>query len=195
VRVPICAEFGRPDEAGAGLRYRLDGGILGDRPDRRFLWTMTQDIPGIALTDIPSNRQRMFVRYLMATLIDLTVLNLFDEYWTHVSIDSFTISILAAILLQVLLKATLAIEHRVAGFFNAKSGGTARLMRFLSAWLILFGSKFIMLGAINFAFGNEVDFGGPLHGVVAFIAVVVAMLVAEEMTTRLYRRLAPPASA
>jgi len=151
---------------------------------------MTREVPGIALADLPSNNQRLFVRYLMATLIDLTVLNLFDEYWQHVTVDSFTISILAAILLQVLLKATLALEHRVAGFFNDKSGAVAKFLRYFTAWLILFGSKFVMLGAIDLAFGDDVEFGGPVHGVVAFIVVVVVMLAAEEMVARFYRRLA-----
>jgi hypothetical protein len=151
---------------------------------------MTEEIRGVALTEIPTNSQRLFVRYLMATLIDLTVLNLFDEYWRHVTVDSFTISILAAVLLQVLLKATLALEHRVAGYFSAKPGPMAKFLRFFTAWLILFGSKFVMLGAIDFAFGDDVAFGGPVHGVVAFIIVVVVMLAAEEMVVRFYRRLA-----
>ena len=151
---------------------------------------MTEEIRGVALTEIPTNSQRLFVRYLMATLIDLTVLNLFDEYWRHVTVDSFTISILAAVLLQVLLKATLALEHKVAAYFNTKSGAIAKFLRFFTAWLILFGSKFVMLGAIDFAFGDDVAFAGPLHGVVAFIVVVVVMLAAEEITARIYRRLA-----
>ena len=147
---------------------------------------MNQEVPGIALTDAPTTGQRLFVRYLMATLIDLTVLNLFDEHWEFVTVDSFSISILAAVLLQVLLKATLALEHKVAAYFNAKSGGFAKVMRWFTAWLILFGSKFVMLGAINYAFGDRVLFTGPLHGVVAFILVVVVMLVAEELAARFY---------
>ena len=150
---------------------------------------MSEEIQGVALTEVPSNSQRLFVRYVLATLIDLTVLNLFDEYWIYVSVTSFTISIFAAILLQVLLKATLALEHRVATYFNSKPGSLARVLRFLSAWLILFGSKVIMRGAINFAFGNEVEFTGPLHGVAAFIGVVIIMLAAEEFFVRFYRRL------
>ena len=148
---------------------------------------MTEEIRGVALTEIPTNSQRLFVRYLLATLIDLTVLNVFDEYWRLVSIGSFTTSILAAVLLQVLLKATLALEHKVAGYFSSRSGAMAKFLRFFTAWLILFGSKFVMLGAIDFAFGDDVAFTGPLHGVVAFIVVVVVMLVAEEMAVRLYR--------
>ena len=151
---------------------------------------MSEEIPGISLTDAPSTRQRLYVRYLTATLIDLTILNLFSEHWQYVSVSSFTTSIFVALLLRVLLKVTLALEHKVAGFFNAKSGAGAKFMRYLSAWLILFGSKFIMLGAINFAFGSKVLFTGPLHGVVAFIVVVVVMLVAEELTARLFHRLA-----
>lgn len=150
---------------------------------------MTEEIPGIALTEEFNNSQRLFVRYLVAILIDLTVLNLFDEFWELVTVAPFSVSVLAAILLQVLLKATLVLEHKVAGYFNAKSGGFSRFMRFFTAWLILFGSKFVMLGAIDFAFGDDVLFMGPLHGVIAFIVVVMVMLAAEEVTLRIYRRL------
>jgi len=155
---------------------------------------MTEEIRGVALTELPTNSQRLFVRYLMATLIDLTVLNLFDEYWDRVVVDSFTISILAAILLQVLLKATIALEHKVAAYFNSKSGSVAKFLRYFTAWLILFGSKFVMLEAIDIVFGDDVEFTGALHGVVAFIVVVVVMLAAEEMVARFYRRLARKSS-
>jgi len=156
---------------------------------------MTEEIPGIALTEEINNSQRLFVRYLVAVLIDLTVLNLFDEFWELVTVDPFSVSVLAAILLQVLLKATLVLEHKVAGWFSAKSGSFARFMRFFTAWLILFGSKFAMLGAIDFAFGDDVLFTGPLHGVVSFIIVVMVMLAAEEIAVRIYRRLDRHASA
>jgi hypothetical protein len=150
---------------------------------------MSEEVPGIALTEEISGGQRLFVRYLVAVLIDLTVLNLFDEFWDLVTIGPFSVSVLAAVLLQVLLKATLVLEHKVAGYFNSRSGGFARFMRYFTAWLILFGSKFVMLGAIEFAFGDNVLFTGPLHGVVSFIVVVVVMLVAEEFAVRIYRRL------
>lgn len=136
-----------------------------------------------------SSKQRVFVRYFTAILIDLVVLNLFVEYWRHVEIDSFTISLLAAILLQVLLKITLVIEHRIGDYFKARPGAMAKFLRIFCAWLVLFGSKFVILAAINLAFGDDVNFGGPFHGVAAFIVVVVVMLVAEEAIVRFYRRL------
>ena len=136
-----------------------------------------------------NNRQRLFMRYFTATLIDLVVLNLFVEYSDKVRIDSFTISLLAAILLQVLLKLTIALEHRVAGYFKARPGGWMTFWRWFSAWLVLFGSKFVILEAITVLFGDKVRFDGRFHGLLTLIVVVVAMLVAEELLARFYRRL------
>ena len=137
-----------------------------------------------------SDRQRLFLRYYTGVLIDLVVLCLFDEYSDKVSVDSFTIALLAAILLQILLKATIAVEHRVAAYFNSKPGKFMRFMRFFCAWLVVFGSKFVILEALSFAFGESVKFEGALHGLVWLIIVVVVMLLAEEVMVRIYRKLA-----
>jgi len=136
-----------------------------------------------------TRRQQLFVRYFTAILIDLTVLNLFDEYWDNVVIESFTISLLAALLLQVLLQITLKIEHRIADFFKARAGTAAKVMRVLSAWGVLFGSKFVILEAINIAFGAQILFIGPYHGIITFILVIVVMLAAEVSVMRLNKRL------
>ena len=112
----------------------------------------------------------VFVRYFTAILIDLVVLNLFVEYSKHVNIDSFTMSLLAAVLLQILLKVTLAIEHRVAAYFKARPGRLMTFLRWFFAWLVLFGSKFVILEALSFTFGDKVRFEGPWHGIVALIS-------------------------
>lgn len=136
-----------------------------------------------------SNHQQMFIHYTLAILIDLTVLNLFNEFWEYVLIDSFLTSLFAAILLQVLLQATLVIEHRIASYFKSKSGMNAKVLRILSSWAVLFISKLIILEAINITFGDHVLFTGPIHGVVVFIVVVIAILIAEYITLRIYRSL------
>jgi hypothetical protein len=137
----------------------------------------------------PSLKQRVFMRYLTATLVDLLVLGLFAEYWELVVVDSFTVMVLAAMLLQLLLKLTIVFEHKVAAFFNARPGGFNKFMRFFTAWLILFGSKFAILEALSFAFGDSLRFGGRWHGIVPLITVVVVMLVVEVFLVKLYRRL------
>ena len=141
------------------------------------------------LEHTPSLRQRVFMRYLTATLVDLAVLGLFVEYWEYVSSNSFMVLLLAAVVLQILLKLTIAVEHRVAAFFNARPGGFSKFMRFFCAWLVLFGSKFVILEALVFAFGDRLKFSGPFHGIVALIVVVVVMLIVEAVLVKLYRRL------
>ena len=63
-------------------------------------------------------------------------------------------------------------------------------MRFFTAWLILFGSKFVILEALTFVFGDKVHFDGIWHGIVWLIIVVVTMVIVEELIVRLYRKLA-----
>ena len=123
---------------------------------------MTTEALMPATAEAPSDGQRLFVRYFTAILIDLVVLNLFVEYSKHVNIDSFTMSLLAAVLLQILLKVTLAIEHRVAAYFKARPGRLMTFLRWFSAWLILFGSKFVILEAS--ASRSATRFGSKVRG-------------------------------
>ncbi|MDT0553399.1 hypothetical protein [Urechidicola vernalis] len=136
-----------------------------------------------------NNKQRLYLRYFTAILIDLTVLNLFDEYWDLVQINSFTISLFAAIMLQVLLVITLKIEHKIGDYFKKKEGFMAKFLRIFSAWAVLFGSKFVILEALSRAFGDEVQFKGPYHGIVAFIVVIVVMLLTEAVSTKITKAL------
>lgn len=136
----------------------------------------------------PTNRQLLFMRYFTAILIDLVVLNLFVEYSGKVFVDSFTTTLLAALVLQVLLKLTIACEHKVLDWFKGRGGAWMTFLKYVSAWLILFGSKFIILQALIQLFGDKVRFEGRWHGIVTLIVVVVVMLVVEELIVRLYRK-------
>jgi hypothetical protein len=137
----------------------------------------------------PSNRQRLFMRYFTAILIDLVVLNLFVEYSDKVFVDTFTTSLLAAIVLQVLLKLTIACEHKVMDWFKGRAGAWMTFLKFFCAWLILFGSKFVILEALVQVFGDNVRFDGRWNGIITLIVVIIVMLVVEELIVRLYRAL------
>lgn len=134
----------------------------------------------------PSNGQRLFLGYTLFILVDLTVLNFFNEYWYRVEIDSFTTSLLAAALLQVLLRLTLALEHRLANYFKQKGGKRAKAKRLFVTWLVLFGSKFVILEVIDIVFGDRVEFGG----VIPFIVVVIAIILTEAILSKIYAMLA-----
>jgi hypothetical protein len=141
-------------------------------------------------TPVITPGQQMFLRYYTGFLMDLMVLNLFAEWWSDVFVSSFTVSLAAALVLQLLLKGTIAVEHQVAGYWKGRGpGGLNTFMRYFCAWLVLFGSKFVILEAIAQIFGQEVHFLGIWHGVITLIVVVVVMLIAEELMVRMYRRI------
>lgn len=133
--------------------------------------------------------QRLFVGYTLAVLVDLTVLNLFNEFWQYVTISSFSVSLLVAILLQLLLKLSIKAEHKIAEYFKNKPGVAPKIYRGLSSYVILVGSKFIMLEAINLSFGDKIDFSGPWNGIVAFFAIIFAILIAETIVAKIYFKL------
>ena len=143
-----------------------------------------------ANAQMPSDRQRLFLLFFVGTLIDLVVLGLFNEYSDKVHVESFTIALFAAIVLQALLKITIICEHRVLALFKNKAGAAWKALKYFTAWLILFGSKFVILEGLTFVFGDKVRFEGVLHGIVWLIVVVVTMVIIEELVVRLYRKLA-----
>ena len=144
-----------------------------------------------AEVNLPTDRQRLFLLFFTGTLVDLVVLGLFSDLASSkVYVDSFTTMLWAAILMQILLKATIVLEHRVLARFKGKTGAAWMGLKYFTAWLILFGSKFVILEALSLAFGHNVHFSGAFHGIVWLILVAFGMVIAEELVARLYRRLA-----
>jgi hypothetical protein len=133
-----------------------------------------------------SPKQAIFLKYLTFTLVDLTVLNFFAEYWDRVTITSFGVSLLVAIILQILLKMTLKLEHKTADYFKSHESVMMKIGRIFSTWFILFASKFVMLGVLQFVFSGDIHFAGAYHGVLAFIVLVTVILVVEAVISRVY---------
>lgn len=135
-----------------------------------------------------SRKQLLFLKYMLIVLIDLVVLGLFNQYWNLVFIETFTIGMLTAMLLQFLMQVAMKIEHIAADyFFGGKTGTHVKIMRGVSAWAIVFVSKLVILKALSIAFGDSVVFSGPMHGVVSFIVVVTGIIIAEQAVMWIYR--------
>jgi len=152
--------------------------------------SMPQEKQPSATTKSFSLRQLLFLKYTFFVLVDLAVLGFFNQYWELVYIETFTIAILTAMLLQFLMQLALKVEHIAADyFFGDKIGTHIKVMRGVSAWAIIFVSKLVILEVISLAFGDSVVFSGPVHGVVSFIVVVVGIIVAEQVFLWIYRSL------
>ena len=131
-------------------------------------------------TASPTKRQMVFFSWTKDVLIYIIVLNLFVEFNSKIVIDSFTISIFTAILLKILLEIILKLEHRVSDAFKSY-----KVLRILLVWLILFGSKFLILEVVDLVFGEHVELGKFLD----VIVLVIALMVAREVFSWIYRSL------
>ena len=125
--------------------------------------------------------QERFTDWARDVLIYTLVLNLFVEYWDAIVIDSFTISIFTAVVLKILLDLLTTVEHHVKEFVSQFS----KVLGFLSMWVVLFLSKFVILEVIDIIFGEHVELGKFLDVVV----LIITLMVARELTVRAYQAL------
>ncbi len=129
--------------------------------------------------------QLLFADWMTAVLVYTVILNLFVEYSDAFVIDSFTISVLTAIVLKAFLDIILRLEHRVATFFMAREGPFFRVLGILITFSILFLSKFVILEAIDIIFGDHVE----ISGFIPLVALIITMLVADLLVHKIYERL------
>lgn len=104
------------------------------------------------------------------TFVYVVVLNLFVEYFPAVISETFTLSLLTAVLLKVVLEVVLAAKSRVKELFRAASTPLGRVGTGFLLWAVLFGSKFLVLESVDLAFGTRVSLGG-------FFSVTLLILV------------------
>ena len=59
----------------------------------------------------------------------------------------------------------------------------------VTSYIILVGSKFVILEVIDIVFSDRGSFTGPWNGVVVFIVLVFTILAAEFFVNRIYHYL------
>ena len=140
---------------------------------------------------IKTPNQARFADFMTDVLVYIVVLNLFVEYNDAIIIDSFTISILTAVLLKLLLDALTGVEHRVHHFFQQREGTIYRVLDGLSIFSILFLGKLLILEVVNFVFGDHVELGHFIDVVLLIIAMIAARLLVQKIYERLGNGEAP----
>jgi hypothetical protein len=151
--------------------------------------TMTQ--PDKTRTVTISKKQDIFFSWTSDVLIYTVVLNLFVEHVDNVVIDSFTISILTAVLLKVLLDVVTRTEHRVHHFFSQREGAVYRVLGTVSIFVILFVGKLFILEVVNLVFGDHVELGHFIE----VVALVLALMITRRLFRKFYLWLGVPAEA
>jgi hypothetical protein len=97
---------------------------------------------------------------LVDVFVYVVVLNLFIEYLPFVISETFTLSLLTAVLLKFVLEVVLVAKNRVKARVKGAATPGAKLVTVLMLWAVLFGSKFLVLEAVAIVFGSRVSLGG-----------------------------------
>lgn len=129
--------------------------------------------------------QYRFASAVADILVYLLVLNLWVEFADEVVIDSFSVSILTAVLLWVMLELIEGLAHRVGESFSAKPSRAAHVVGWISVLTILFSSKFLIIAVVGAVFGDAAVLG---H-FVEVILIVLTMMIARALVDQIYQRL------
>jgi hypothetical protein len=133
--------------------------------------------------------------HVTAAIVDIfvyvVVLNLFVEYLPQVISETFTLSLLTALLLKAVLEVVVAAKNRVRARFRQASTPRGKVVAAVLLWVILFGSKFLVLETVALVFGDRVSLGGFF----SVTLLIVALLLSRAAVRRLLQRPQPRAEA
>jgi hypothetical protein len=104
----------------------------------------------------------------------VVVLNLAVEYLPAVIAETFTMSLLTAVLLKLVLEVVVTVKNRVRRRFRAATTPVGKIAAGLLLWAVLVGSKFVVLELIAVVFRGSVSLGGFVPVTVLIIALLLA---------------------
>jgi len=106
----------------------------------------------------------------------VVVLNLFVEYFPKVISETFTLSLLTAVLLKAVLEVVVVAKNRVKARFRQASTPVGKAAAAVLLWVVLVGSKFVVLEAVDLVFGTRVSLGGFVPVTLLILVLLVSRL-------------------
>ena len=130
-------------------------------------------------------RVRSWIRQRPADVMDVfvyvVVLNLAVQYLPSVISETFTLSLLTAVLLKVALEAVIFLKGKILGRFRAATTRVGRWASGALLWVAAAGSKIVVLELVDLVFGDAVSLGN----FISVTALVVALLLSRGAVRRL----------
>jgi hypothetical protein len=104
----------------------------------------------------------------------VVVLNLFVEYFPRVLSETFTLSLLTAVLLKAILEIVVAAKNWVKARFRRAETAIGKVVAAVMLWVVLFGSKFLVLEAVSLVFSDRVSLGGFFSVTLLILALLLS---------------------
>ena len=111
----------------------------------------------------------------------VVVLNLAIQYMPTVISETFTLSLLTAVLLKLALEVVIWLKGLVVARLRAADTRTAKTGAALLLWVVAAGSKLVVLALVDVVFGDSVSLGGFF----SVTLLVLALLVSRAAVRRL----------
>jgi hypothetical protein len=124
---------------------------------------------------------------IVDVFVYVVVLNLFVEYLPRVISETFTLSLLTAILLKGVLEVVVVAKNRVKARFRQASTPVGKVVAALLLWAVLFGSKFLVLEAVDLVFRDSVSLGGFFSVTLLILALLLSRAAVRRLLTRPYQ--------
>ncbi|WP_395656427.1 hypothetical protein [Nocardioides sp.] len=136
-------------------------------------------------TDRPRGPARAWLAARPGDVVDVfvyvVVLNLAVEYFPAVISETFTLSLLTALLLKVALEVVLRLKGRILARHRAATTTAGKLLAVAALWAVAAGSKLVVLWLVDLVFGDDVSLGG----FVPVTVLVVCLLLSRAGVRRL----------
>jgi len=134
--------------------------------------------------DAADRLQPRIAAAVVDVFVYVVVLNLFVEYLPQVISETFTLSLLTAILLKGVLEIVVAAKNRVKARFRQASTPIGKVVAAVLLWVVLFGSKFLVLEVVALVFRDRVSLGGFF----SVTALILVLLVSRAVVRRLLQQ-------
>ena len=99
--------------------------------------------------------------------------------------QSFTFIFLAAVVLEVLTCAALAVKDAIVGHLRHRGTRRAIALMAVGVWFVMFSSKFVFIWVIDLMFGEDVN----INGFFGIFAVALVVTVAHRLADLVFVRL------
>ncbi len=104
--------------------------------------------------------RRSAVLWIVDVAVYLATLNLVEALAPQVITETLAASVVTAVLLKCVLEVVVALKGRLKGRLRSASSVLGRVVAAVGLWLLLVGSKFLVLALVDWVFGDRVSLGG-----------------------------------
>lgn len=132
-------------------------------------------------TELKRTLSRPALLHLVDLVVYFVILNLAAILVPQVISESVPMSVVTAILLKLTLEAVIRIKNRVKRRFRAATTKSGKVAAGFGLWVVLAGSKFVILELEALLLGDAVSLGGFF----SVTALVIVLMVAQSTVRKL----------